>query len=37
MENKQKNKVIGFCLEKLTAAERQAERDSIEKIDAYRK
>ena len=37
LENKQKNKVIAFCLEKLTQAEREAERESIAKIDEYRK
>ena len=36
-ENKNKNKIIQFCLQKLTDAERQAERDAIAKIDEYRK
>ena len=36
-ENKNKNKTIEFCLQKLTDAERQAERDAIGKIDEYRK
>merc|ERR1712048_1219653 len=35
--NKKKSKVIQFCLEKLQAAERTAERESIAKIDEYRK
>ena len=37
IQNRQKNKVIAFCIEKMTASERQAERQSIEKIDEYRK
>ena len=37
IENKQKNKVIEFCLEQLVQAERKAERESIAKIDDYRK
>ena len=36
-ENKQKNKVIDFCLNELNTAERQAEKESIAKIDEYRK
>lgn len=36
-ENKNKNKIVQFCLQKLTDAERQAERDAISKIDEYRK
>ena len=37
LSNKKKNKVIGFCHEKLRTTERQAEKDSISKIDEYRK
>ena len=35
--NKKKKKVIAFCLEQLQNAERTAERQSIAKIDEYRK
>ena len=35
--NKKKKKVIAFCLQNLQTAERDAEGESIAKIDEYRK
>ena len=37
LQNRQKLKVIDFCLAQLNESERQAERESIAKIDEYRK
>jgi len=36
-KNKEKNQVISFSKQKMTAAERQAEHDSIAKINVYQK
>ena len=37
LKNKEKNKIIVQCIEKLREAERKAERDSIAKIEEYLK
>ena len=35
--HKEKKRIIAFCEEKMAAAERTAERESIVKIDEYKK
>jgi len=36
-KNKEKNQIIKYCTERLREAERKAERDSIAKIEEYKK
>lgn len=36
-KHKQKTQIIRYCREMLTEAERKAERESIQKIEAYKK
>ena len=37
LKNKEKNQLIAFCSERLREAERKAERDSIAKIEEFKK